>query len=56
MSESAAVDAAKNAYNAQGTSATEDRSGVIKNMYGRNGGQMAEGGFIYGDITYPFIM
>lgn len=56
MSESAAVDAAKNAYNSQGAATSEDRSAVLKTMYGKTGGQMKEGGYIYGDITYPFIM
>lgn len=56
MSESAAVDAAKNAVNNQASSGTEDRSGVLKTMYSKRGGQMKQGGYIYGDITYPFIM
>ena len=57
MSESAAVDAAKNAYNAQNnTAASTDKAQVIKNAYGRLGGQMKKGGFVYGDVTFPFLM
>jgi hypothetical protein len=56
MSESAAVDAAKNAYNSQGSTGTENKAGVLNTMYSKTGGQMKQGGYMYGDITYPFIM
>jgi hypothetical protein len=57
MAESAAVDAAKNAYNSQGGGgATDDKAAILKQQYGKQGGQMKKGGFTYGDITYPFIM
>ena len=47
---------AKNAFNAQGGGSETDKSEVLKQMYGKRGGQMKEGGFMYGDITYPFLM
>jgi hypothetical protein len=57
MTESAAVDAAKNAFNSQGSTTTSDnKKEILKQQYGKKGGQMKKGGFTYGDITYPFIM
>jgi hypothetical protein len=48
---------AKNAYNSQGGGgATDDKAAILKQQYGKQGGQMKKGGFTYGDITYPFIM
>ena len=37
-------------------SAETDKAQVIKNAYGRLGGQMKKGGFVYGDVTFPFLM
>ena len=49
---------AKNAFNSQkGDVVDDDKASIIRNIYGKaKGGQMKQGGFIYGDITYPFIM
>ena len=50
---------AKNAFNSQkGDVVDDDKASIIRNIYGKGakGGQMKQGGFIYGDITYPFIM
>ena len=48
---------AKNAFNSQGSTSTSDnKREILKQQYGKKGGQMKKGGFTYGDITYPFIM
>ena len=48
---------AKNAYNSQGGGGgTDNKAAILQQQYGKTGGQMKKGGFIYGDITYPFII
>jgi hypothetical protein len=47
---------AKNAYNTQNSGTSDNKAAILQQMYSRYGGQMEEGGFVYGDITYPFIM
>ena len=56
MNDADAAANAKNAYNAQGSTASDDKQEILKQQYGKKGGQMKKGGFTYGDITYPFIM
>jgi hypothetical protein len=52
-----AIDAAKNAVSQQGSgSGNTDKAEILKAAYGRLGGQMKKGGFVYGDVTFPFIM
>ena len=52
-----AIDAAKNAMGQQGGGgADNNKAEILKAAYGRLGGQMKKGGFVYGDITFPFIM
>jgi len=57
MNDSDAGANAKNAYNSQGGGGgTDNKAAILQQQYGKTGGQMKKGGFIYGDITYPFII
>lgn len=57
MKDEDAINAAKNAVSQQGSgSGNTDKAEILKAAYGRLGGQMKKGGFVYGDVTFPFIM
>jgi hypothetical protein len=57
MKDEDAINAAKNAMGQQGGGgADNNKAEILKAAYGRLGGQMKKGGFVYGDITFPFIM
>ena len=60
LSEADATDAAdkemKHRNLGYGSSGGDDKMGVIKGYYGKTGGTMKKGGYVYGDILYPFVL
>ena len=54
------ADAATNAnnemkYQVKGSTDT-DKAAVLNSIYSKLGGQMKKGGFVYADVTFPFVM
>jgi hypothetical protein len=43
----------KNLYNNSGS---DNKLGVIQGYYGKKGGTLKKGGYVYADILYPFIL
>jgi hypothetical protein len=46
----------RNVYNTPATSSGNEGLGMIQAMYGKKGGTMKKGGYVYADILYPFIL
>lgn len=58
MEDADAIESAKTALKNQASSGgSSDKAAMAKQMgYGKKGGQLKKGGFVYADVIYPFIL
>ena len=43
-------------YNSVNSSTGPDKQGIVNAMYGKNGGVLKKGGYVYSDVIFPFLM